>query len=213
MQAVITAEQARKITGGRKPLVPVVYEEAIKALAECLSLDDAKLWSDKADALAAWAKIYHDDKVDRQARALKLHAYRRMGQLAIELSPQKRKGGAGNNGTSSIRAYGSQKMLMANGLNHAKATAATKLANMPQGKFDGLLKEKKPVSPTSVLTLRSENRWVSFSYPVWAGFLARCRNNDPREIATHVHTRDRESIRKSAIEMRDWLDEFERHLK
>jgi hypothetical protein len=51
MQQVITAKQARQITGGRTPLVPVVYEDALKALGECLSLDDAKVWDNKADAL------------------------------------------------------------------------------------------------------------------------------------------------------------------
>lgn len=87
MQQVISAEQARKITGGRTPHVPVEYETAINALVACRSIDEAKYWSDKSDALAAWAKIYHSDKAAREAKALKLWAFRRMGQLAAELRP------------------------------------------------------------------------------------------------------------------------------
>lgn len=56
MNSVITAEQAKKITGGRTPLVPVEYEAAVKSLQACATLDEAKYWSDKSDALAAWAK-------------------------------------------------------------------------------------------------------------------------------------------------------------
>lgn len=84
MSTVITEQQARQITGGRKPLVPVEYEAACNALAQCVDLDEAKYWSDKADALAAWAKIYRDDRISAQAKRLKLKAYRRMGELAAE---------------------------------------------------------------------------------------------------------------------------------
>lgn len=121
MQQVITLKQARQITGGRKPLVPVVYEAAIKALGECLSLDDAKVWDDKADALAAWAKIYQDDKAARQAKALKLHAYQRMGVLAAQLRPTVRKGFAKGN------AVGPRSLLLELGMTKANAQAAVRL--------------------------------------------------------------------------------------
>lgn len=49
MQSVISAAEAKKITGGRTPLVPVEYETAITALQACVTLDETKYWSDKAD--------------------------------------------------------------------------------------------------------------------------------------------------------------------
>src|SRR5208282_4621524 len=85
---VLTKEEAKRITKGRTPLVPVEYETAITALTECAHLDEAKYWDNKADALAAWAKIYHSDECARKAKMLKMHAYRRMGQLAGELRPK-----------------------------------------------------------------------------------------------------------------------------
>lgn len=51
MKAVISSEQARQITGGRTPLVPVEFETAVKALKACTQIDEAKYWSDKASAL------------------------------------------------------------------------------------------------------------------------------------------------------------------
>jgi hypothetical protein len=66
------------------------YEEACNALARCVDLDEAKYWSDKADALAAWAKIYHDTKIEDQARKLKAKARRSMALLAEALRPTKK---------------------------------------------------------------------------------------------------------------------------
>lgn len=69
--------------------LPVQYDEAVKALAACTTIDESKHWADKAEALAAWAKVYKDDQVAIEARRLKLHAYRRMGELAQELEKQR----------------------------------------------------------------------------------------------------------------------------
>ena len=95
MNSVISEEQARQITGGRKPLVPVEYERACTALAECQTIDEAKYWDNKADALAAWAKIYNNDQAGLEAKRLKLHAYRRMGEIAREIIPKGTSGGVG----------------------------------------------------------------------------------------------------------------------
>lgn len=66
--------------------MPVVYEDACKALVACTTLDEAKYYSDKSDALAAWAKIYKSDEAAMAAKRLKLHAYRRMSELAEEIA-------------------------------------------------------------------------------------------------------------------------------
>src|ERR1700722_7297053 len=75
--------------------MPVEYVEACKALAACVTIDEAKRWADKAEALAAWAKIYRSDEASVQAARLKLHAYRRMGKLAEEIRPLRHIGGQG----------------------------------------------------------------------------------------------------------------------
>lgn len=127
MQAVITKAQARAITRGREPHVPVEYEQAVTALQACLTLDETKYWSDRADALAAWAKIYGNDQAGRKAKMLKLHAYRRMGILAAELCPPgSRKMGVGN-GKGSLP--GPRALLESHGLSTAAADAARTLAN------------------------------------------------------------------------------------
>lgn len=69
--------------------MPVEYEEACKALAACATIDEGKYWSDKADALAAWAKIYKSDEAAIAARRLKLQAFRRMGEIATQMESER----------------------------------------------------------------------------------------------------------------------------
>src|SRR5688572_2684465 len=100
------------------PKLPVEYSAAITAIAVCRTIDDGKYWSDKADALAAWAKIYKDDVVAREARSLKLHAYRRIGVLAAEIRPLKFRGRGG--------AVGPNSLLVENGFSLTKARIISK---------------------------------------------------------------------------------------
>lgn len=71
MKHHITARDALAIERERPQRLPVEYEQAVAALSACCSIDEAKTWSDKADALAAWAKIYRSRDADRQARRLR----------------------------------------------------------------------------------------------------------------------------------------------
>ena len=81
-----------------RPAMPVQYEEALKALEACTSLDETTVWSNAADALAAWAQIYRSDEAELKAKRLRLHAYRRMGQLARDLRPPGKMKGGGYRG-------------------------------------------------------------------------------------------------------------------
>lgn len=76
-------------------ILPAEYRAACAAIAACSTINEGKYWSDKADALAAWGAIYKDDEVGRQARILKLYAFRRIGELARILRPQTAQKGFG----------------------------------------------------------------------------------------------------------------------
>jgi hypothetical protein len=238
MNTVITTEQAKQITGGRTPLVPIEYEQAVRALAECTRLDEAKYWDDKSDALAAWAKIYRDKTVEREARALKLHAYRRMGQLAIELRPKKTGGTRSGNGTLAGRiglpADGPVKCLTELGLSKASGRAATTLARAPKDEVQRLADLPRPPSPVMAVKGRNATaavrkdtleQYKGLSYqptshdPNWTAFRdALTRLNkvtssiDARGFARSL-TKESDLWRRKALEAIEWLDEFERHLR
>lgn len=205
MNAVLSAEQARQVTRGRTPLVPVEYETAVKALSECLTLDESKYWSDKADALAAWAKIYRDGDALRKAKALKLHAYRRMGELAGELKPMVN--GAGGRQPGAIR------VLTDAGLTHNAAIAARRLATIPERRFNKLL--TNPKSPTTVV----QDLWVRDE--CWADFIRTAhsfrgtlRRHTPAAVAKGCKENDRFIVtaREMITEITEWLDDLEQRL-
>lgn len=205
---VITSQEARQITRGRTPLVPVEYEAAVTALQSCITLDETKYWSDKADALAAWARIYRNDDVGRKAKMLKLHAYRRMGSLAEELNP--RRSTAGTGGRGSVPGSGPRSALLANGLSVAQADAARVLSKIPERRFGQLL--KNPVSPTTARhQLRDNTIYHQFSASAMS-LRSRCRQNTPAQVVAIMTDIEKTNAKELVRELTEWLDEFEHRL-
>lgn len=210
MNAVLTAKQAREITRGRTPLVPVEYESALKSLQACTTLDESKYWADKSDALAAWARIYKSDQAGNEARRLKLHAYRRMGELARELSPYKP-------GIS-----GAQTVLRQQGLKEYQVRAALVTAKLPQKKFDAFVSSARPPSPGD-LRRYAGDRKLSHSWEILTGAYqgsnssilrtaTLCQKHRAKELARGLHPEEAEKARDAARTIIEWLDEFEQYL-
>lgn len=192
-----------------EPKMPVQYEEAVKALDACLAIDEAKYWSDKADALAAWAKIYRNDVAGRRAKQLKLHAYRRMGALAEELRPRKFLGR--NKGQQP----GPVSLLTENGLRHSDATSATRLARISKTTFDKIVARDKPPAPTvAARTRNGSDTWNVLVAPGLGLIQSRSffRRHKPSELARDLVGDEVEKAREIATECAEWLDEFLQHL-
>lgn len=210
MNKLISADQAKQITGGRTPLVPVEYETAINALVACQTLDEAKYWSDKADALALWAKLYREDKALIEAKRLKLHAFRRCGEIAAELRPDGyRQGGKG-------RHKGALSLLVEKGWKQGAARCATQLARMPPKKFEPLIRMPDPPSPAKVVRamVSGSDGWKllrnSNALHAFASF---CRNHEPGALASTLTDDEGRVFRNLAATIIVWLREFESCLK
>lgn len=207
---VLDRDLARQITKGRTPLVPLEYETAVKSLAACTTLDESKYWADKADALAAWAKIYHSREAELKAKQLKLHAYRRMGELAQDLRPSK----VGRPRNDQERSTADD-LLRSHGLSITGSRAARRLAHIPQRQFDKLLKE--PQAPTTIVNnmYAKYPEWREFSraamqmrsfcrrYPA-ASFAKLCREAGPSYSAT---------LTACLTEISEWSDQVDRLVK
>lgn len=206
---VITSEQARRITHGRTPLVPVEYEDAVRALAACLTLNESKYWSDKADALAAWARIYRNDDVGLKAKRLKLHAYRRMGEIAAELRPVRGRIQGIGNGKGSLP--GPRSLLKEHGLSVAAADAARTLAALPKRRFNQVL--QRPVAPTTIRHLvRDETVWHDVSR-VSMSMRSVLRRYTPAQVVATMTDIEKTNAAALIVELAEWLDEFERRLR
>jgi hypothetical protein len=69
--------------------LPVTYEQACVALAECVRIDECKNWSDKAEALASYARQRDDRTLVTMAMKIAGRAMRRCGELLEEIKPAK----------------------------------------------------------------------------------------------------------------------------
>lgn len=64
--------------------LPIVYERATKALAECARIDECQDWANKAKALASYARQSKDDTLRKMADRIQARAIRRCGELINE---------------------------------------------------------------------------------------------------------------------------------
>lgn len=212
MTTVLTTTDARKILKGRLPHMPVDYEEGVKALQRCIDLDEAKLWDNKADALAAWAKIYRSDEAGRKSKQLKLHAYRRMGELSRQLRP----GGFRKGRIGMMPGAGS--LLVEQGLSQHQADVARVLARANPKKFENLLNRPNVPSVSRASLLLSSphcsDSWVKFATAAGSAtpFRSYCRAHPARELAFGMTLGEAAKARLVVVEIQEWLDEFEQHL-
>lgn len=216
MEATKTANAAAESAGKALTIrermkttqLPVIYEEACRALVACTTIDEAKYFADKSEALAAWAKIYKSDQAALEARRLKLHAYRRMGQLAAEIQPSRYAGFGGG------RSPGPHMLLIQNGFSAPNAAAASKLGRMSKQEFDRVISVPRPQSPTTVAAANAVNAsegWRFFARHAM-GLRSVIRQRDAATTARQLHIGEVASARALAKELIDWLDKFEHHL-
>ena len=191
--------------------VPIIYTKAVQALAECRDIDEANTFNNAAEALAAWAKIYKDDVAGREARQLKLHAYRRMGKLARQLYPNRGKKGGG-------RRPGPVAKLQEHGLSRHGANAANHLAKMGETDFETVVGQDRPPAPTSVeRRIRQPGqltKWKALQQKERTPFAAVTftRTNDPTALAGSLDRDDVHAARQSTEALIRWLTAFNRAL-
>lgn len=183
-----------------KAIVPIRYEQAIVAIAQCCTLDEAKTWTTKAEALAAWAKIYRDDAVSIEARRLKLHAWRRMGILAGEIRPM----------GSSIGRRGPLSLLQETGFSKSASTQMRYLGNMAAEKFDAIVKSDRQVSPSRLINveLSANPAWKDMQQRL-STLRAILRRNDPSELGHSLSEREATTARQTISEIYRWIEKFD----
>lgn len=207
--SLIRSASAALPESARTPM-PVEYETAIKALDACTSLDETKAWNNAADALAAWAKIYNSDEAELKAKRLRLHAYRRMGQLARELRPPGRMKGGGHRGCLG-KLPGPNSLLQEHGLTKTEAGAANFIAQLPEEQFQRVL--ERPLRPTTVANhlWGKDPVWIAFSRTAMAlrGVLRRHPPREIQAIARMLGERQEGTLRVVAGDLRRMLRQLE----
>lgn len=152
--------------------LPETYERAKTALAECSSIDECKDWSDKAAALASYAKMSDDDTLRKYAERIQARAIRRCGELLRQIEPGKnryddrRAGDLPPNRTS---------MAEQAGMSSHQQKQAIRVAGVPEQEFTKLVDSDTPPTVTKLAAMGTKKQLVDL------------KGRDPAEFNKAMH--------------------------
>ncbi len=129
--------------------LPAVYENAKTALTECSRIDECADWSDKAAALASYAKQAGDSSLHKMAIRIQARAIERCGELL------KAYDGRGGDRSKTEGAHGSapptqREAAAAAGLSEHQQLQAVRVANVPREEFEQQVESDDPPTVTEL---------------------------------------------------------------
>ena len=128
--------------------LPDVYLKACTAMAECSSIDECKDWSDKATALASYAKMSDDDTLRKYAERIQARAIRKCGELLRQI---KSAHGANQNISEGDHTNVTRtSMAKSAGMSKHQQVQAVRVAAVPHSEFVQLVESDNPPTVTKL---------------------------------------------------------------
>ena len=117
--------------------IPSVYAAAKRAISQCSKIDECKDWTDKAAALASYAKQAKDEQLEKMAKRIRARATRRAGELLKQIEPAH---GANQNIRVGTDPKVTRKQAAEDaGLSERQAKNALRTANVPEDVFEEMV--------------------------------------------------------------------------
>lgn len=213
------SETAENLPALRNQPALVKYEAAKQALTECSRVDECKDWSDKAAALAAYAKQANDSTLHNLALRIQQRAQRRMGELLKQV-PSARGENLPNVDREGAHPTGKARVASDAGLSEHQRKTALRIASVPEADFETAVESDKPptvtemamrgtavkapplapdVPPADPALVARAHRWLR-------EFAAFCGAHDPAAIA--LGCQDGDMLRGYVETVDGWLDRF-----
>lgn len=130
--------------------MPVKYEAARQALAECSRVDECKDWSDKAAALATYAKQARDSTLHNHALRIQQRAQRRMGELLKQIPRGDEATRFGREGDHPPAGENRSQVATDAGLSEHQRKTALRIASVPAPEFEAAVESEKPPTVTEM---------------------------------------------------------------
>jgi hypothetical protein len=206
--------------------LPAVYEAAQKALAECSRVDECKTWSDKARALASYARQANDDSLRVMAVRIQARAERRAGELLKQIPRADETTRFGQDGT--VPPVTRTQAATEAGLSERQRKTALRIAAVPEPEFEAALARQQPPTITELAAQGTAPRMVEATartylpdeiQPAPIGqatkaqallreFAAFCGAVDPAAVARACAALDIEALQGYVETIDSWLDRF-----
>jgi hypothetical protein len=201
--------------------LPQRYEAARTAIAECDRIDECKTWSDKAAALASYARQAKDDSLAIYARRIQARALRRAGELIKQIEPSLGGRPAENAGGRPPELTRSQAAREAGLSDHQRKTAL-RVATVPTEDFDYAIESQDPPTVTQLASLGTQTCPPPIENPrepadraevleaikAVCEFARFCERVDPVRAASGVRSDIARSSRVEVAAIDSWLDRF-----
>lgn len=177
--------------------LPETYQHVVRALAECVSIDECKSWADKAAALKSYAKQAGDPRLREYAMKIQGRAVARCGELLKQYD------GKGNNQhtTGAHSKLTQREAADAAGLSPHQQFQAVQVANVPADVREALFETGHPPTVTTLAEMGTRKQppierppgfAAATNFMDLAGRLARfCRDHQPAPIAEALMAHER----------------------
>jgi hypothetical protein len=202
--------------------LPQRYEAARTAIAECDRIDECKTWSDKAAALASYARQAEDDSLAVYARRIQARAQRRIGELIKQIEPSVGGRPAENSGGRPPELSRTQAARDAGLSDHQRKTAL-RVATVPTEDFDYAVESHDPPTVTQLAAIGTQTRpppvdglsvtaaphpEVLDSIKAVYTFFQYCERTDPVRLALGTPSDVAKLTRREVQIIDSWLDRF-----
>ncbi|WP_049735570.1 hypothetical protein [Rhizobium ecuadorense] len=127
--------------------LPVAYERATQAIAECDRIDECKSWSDKAAALASYARQADDKTLENYAMRIRSRAIKRAGELLKEFDDR---GRPAKNSDDAVTNISQREAAKAAGMSERQKVTAIRVANVPTEEFERQVESDAPPTITQL---------------------------------------------------------------
>ncbi|WP_191284951.1 hypothetical protein [Aliiroseovarius zhejiangensis] len=136
--------------------LPATYAAAKTALATCQNVDECKDWSDKAQALASYAKQAQDEELEAYARRIRNRAIRRMGEVLQNIEPAANHHGnsTGGDAPTTSRAQAAREA----GISKDQQVQAVRVARVPEQVFEDKTEADRPATITQLADIGRKRR-------------------------------------------------------
>jgi predicted GNAT family acetyltransferase len=222
MSAVVGDVSLRRLPVVVRSLVPnaplpVNYQAAKKALRECEEIDEVKDWSDRATAIASYARQVRDMSMLHTAQRIQLRARERLGEMLLQW-PRGKKSTRFRRGHPGVRSAARKQ-----GISEGLIAQALDIASVDADIRNQRIEATPPISATALAKLSPRvharyglgspdevsMRRFDLLDQIWHRFN---KLGDATDLARKVVDEYADGIRAKVVQMQEWLDTFEQAL-
>lgn len=137
--------------------LPATYEAAKRAVTQCAQLDECKMWANKAEALASYARQANDKELLHLCMRIQARAIDRCGEMLHEIEPSK--GGRPSETTVGADTSLTRKQAARDaGLSDRQRVTALRVNNVPRDQFEALVESDNPPTVTELAELGTKHQ-------------------------------------------------------